>query len=298
MATATWSAPLKHADTASFRAWGSLIHDKLAAIGTIQQTADTGQIDWATVAYSATLSTSIGYEIWFLNDSLSGTAPLYIRLDYGTGPNATRPWFRVTTGTSTNGAGTLTGVVTAIHTSCGNGALVSDTINYTSYLCVAEGFISFVGWYGVASAGLGYMGFIIQRTSNSTGVFNGEGIHITYHCGTSIVTTVVGIQTVGYTAAHAYNLVATVPPVFVPHGETATSIATVPQMYLGWGHFPAMMPLLGIGGVLISEISDFSTFSATILGGASRTYMSFGRGLGTGVDTVTPSLWGMTTLWE
>lgn len=95
-------------DTAGFRLWGKAISDAIAAQGWVK-TADTGQIDWATVTTSAA-STSYGYEIWRAADTLAATYPIFLKLEYGTGAKSSAPWCPqvwATVGMASNGAGTL-----------------------------------------------------------------------------------------------------------------------------------------------------------------------------------------------
>lgn len=93
----------------NFRAWGKALSDFLTACG-VTKTADTGQIDWTTVTRPLATSTSQGYEIRQLTDSAQSTFPQYIKIEYGSASGAaTIPQVWVTTGTATNGSGTLTG---------------------------------------------------------------------------------------------------------------------------------------------------------------------------------------------
>ncbi len=111
MATSIFTAiPLQTSD-AEFRAWGSAYVAGLLACGLVK-TADTGQIDWATVAKPAAGNASQGYEIWRFNDALQATAPVIIKIEFGSGAGATTPAIYITIGKATDGAGTLTGLTT------------------------------------------------------------------------------------------------------------------------------------------------------------------------------------------
>lgn len=72
---------------AAFRALGSDISDMLASIGLVK-VPFAGQIDWSTVVKPTAARTDAGFEVWRFNDSLHATAPVYIRLGYGTGYSA------------------------------------------------------------------------------------------------------------------------------------------------------------------------------------------------------------------
>lgn len=95
---------------ADFQAWVQGIHNALAALGTLTQTADTGQINPATVVKPAANAVA-GYEVWRFSDTLQATVPVFIKIEYAGGSPATRPNLYVTVGSGSNGAGTLTGQV-------------------------------------------------------------------------------------------------------------------------------------------------------------------------------------------
>lgn len=99
------------ANAANFRQWAQLIHDALVFCGLVQ-TADTGQIDLTAVSAPGAANTSMGYEIWRFNDALQATAPLMLKVEYGSGALAAASSIWLTLSTGTNGAGTPNGKVT------------------------------------------------------------------------------------------------------------------------------------------------------------------------------------------
>jgi len=91
-----------------FRQWGKMVSDALASLGLVK-TADTGQINWASVARPTSTSQSMGYEIWRFNDALQSTSPIFFKLEYGGSPSsASAPAMWVTPGQGSNGSGTIT----------------------------------------------------------------------------------------------------------------------------------------------------------------------------------------------
>lgn len=112
MTTATFSAAPSNASDAEFRAWGSGLSAALAAVGLVK-TADTGQINWGTVLKPAGASTFQGYEIWRFNDSLQATAPVFLKVEFGSSGSVGNPAVRVTVGKGSDGAGTITGIIHA-----------------------------------------------------------------------------------------------------------------------------------------------------------------------------------------
>lgn len=156
---------------ANFRTWGSYIAARLLAVGMVQ-TADTGQINWTTVTAPAAISTYQGYEIWRFADTLQATAPVYFKLEYGSGNvAAANPGMRITFGTGSDGAGNLTGTLSA--------SVVGGVI--TAYATPGSLFGSgdtnrfvFATWNG-ASTGT-WLGF--ERTLDSSGNPTSEGVWV------------------------------------------------------------------------------------------------------------------------
>lgn len=93
---------------AQFRAFVQALHDAFAAMGLVQ-TADTGQINPATVTKPGANFTPAGYEIWRFADTHQAAAPIFFKIEYGTGGGITFPavWLQVSSGS--NGTGSLTG---------------------------------------------------------------------------------------------------------------------------------------------------------------------------------------------
>lgn len=133
MATDTRTLPAYLADDTDYRAWGSGISAQLAAVGLVQ-TANTGQINWATATRPGSLGTSAGYEIWRFNDALQATLPIYIKVDYSVGSALNVPRLIITVGTNTNGAGTITGQAGTTFTSTVTGKTAGVTLpSYCSH---------------------------------------------------------------------------------------------------------------------------------------------------------------------
>src|SRR4051812_31701754 len=99
------------ADDAQFRDCVQKIRDGITGLGWVR-TADTGQIDPTTVVKPA-LTTVAGYDIFRLDDALQATAPFFLKIEYGIGSNTNNFAWWITIGTASNGAGTLTGNVSA-----------------------------------------------------------------------------------------------------------------------------------------------------------------------------------------
>lgn len=101
----TGTVPSNSTD-ANFRSWINFIHDMMIAAGW-NQTADTGQINFATVTAPGAADTKQGYAMYEMTDALAATVPIIVKFAFGSGSSANAPglWFAV--GTHSDGAGTL-----------------------------------------------------------------------------------------------------------------------------------------------------------------------------------------------
>lgn len=106
MATATGNYPADNSSLANFKSWAQAISNAFATFGWTQ-TADTGQVNWSTIA--AVPSSTYVYEIWKAADTQAATMPIYVKMEYGF--SSTQVAFRVTVGTASNGSGSITGAV-------------------------------------------------------------------------------------------------------------------------------------------------------------------------------------------
>ena len=172
MATNHWIHTAVHGTVAGFKNWVASITEGLTAVG-LAVADDTGQLDVDAISTLPTNGTVAGYQIWYLNDSLHVSAPIYIKLEYGTGSGTDRPAFAVTVGSGTNGAGTLTGIF---------GKRVAYSPSYPfnagtqkSFACKVEGCV----WLSFADNGLNATGksffFMVARSTDLDGTPTAEG---------------------------------------------------------------------------------------------------------------------------
>lgn len=108
--TLALSASISNAEFQAFNTWLSA---QLTACG-ITKTGDSGQIDPATANFPGTNNTTAGYEIREFTDTLAGTDPVVMRIDYMRGGNANFLDIGLTFGTGSDGTGTITGVKQAL----------------------------------------------------------------------------------------------------------------------------------------------------------------------------------------
>jgi hypothetical protein len=261
MATSSASvAPISDTD-ANFRLWGKAISDALLACG-LTKASDTGQIDWATVLKPAAGSTAQGYEIWRFSDALQATAPVFIKIEYGSSSGATIPAIWVTVGTGTNGAGTLTGQVGARH----NIRVSSSSSTLANiYVSAASNRVSVALWPGLSNAGIF---FSLERVRDNTGTETGD---IFYVGGSSPTGTM--SQYIPQTGAVPAQVAAVLP---AQSGATlvyGTSVGTLPVYPLRGQLHP---PATNILGYMAADVTALTTFSVTGYG-VSRTYLPLGN---------------------
>lgn len=117
---------------AAFRLWITELRDMLVAAGFVQ-TDDTGQLDVATVVRPGTTSTAAGYMIFRTND---GFSPVFVKIEPGVFNNQARAATWMTFGTGTNGAGTITGLISTRFTN----TMVESGGARSSRACTGNGF--------------------------------------------------------------------------------------------------------------------------------------------------------------
>ena len=286
MTTATTSTPVSNASSATFRLWGLENNTQLLAVG-LTQTADTGQINWATVALPGTINTIAGFEIYRFNDTLQSTSPVFIKIDYGTGSSVAVPLAAITIGQGSNGSGTLTGTLsTRVAVSVATPS--SAVTNATSFWCynATAGFLG-IGWkYGINSvsvaASVACGGITLERSCDTSGASTGDAVLLM----SSINNTTAGPQSGGYSQIFSYLTSAftttAVAPVnqwsaFWPFDVASTTVGGNNQVMPRFLFTPniQLSNCTGIG--LVTEIPFGTTFSAALIGSTSRTYLAVGQ---------------------
>lgn len=271
MTTQSWSTRIRHDTDATFREWGLEFNTKLAAAGLVQ-TADTGQINWATVTLP-TAGNDGGYEIWKLNDSLFATAPVYFKIVYGTNSGgANIPRLRFQVGTATDGAGTLSGTASSTLRDTNTQANQTTDTARQSYLCVTEGFFGFAWKTGAAST---EAAFFFCRTVNGAGAITVTGgIAIWGVSSTNQLNATQAYRFAAPAAAYTARLSPSSQMLgFSPQAPISTQVGADIQAMVGWTLTPQVVPLVGVCGVLHDEVSAGSTFTTTLVGTSARTYI-------------------------
>lgn len=274
---------------ADFRAWATGIHDALIAVGLVQ-TADTGQINLTTVTRPAGANTAGGYEIFRFSDSLQATVPVFIKIEYGTASTTASPGLWMTSGSGSNGAGTLTFAGprnTATQT-------VGKGVSVTLPLYASGDTSRFVLLFSLDSANGSSAALIsTERTRDNTGAYTSDGwVVSTAQGGPAGGSAVVqpgvagGVQARGPTipVAAAVNK---------PHVGTDIALGTE-VVFLGKPLYAAHFVSIASG----DYPGTATTFVATVLG-AARTYLAYDLSGGhCNLNYLGDVLSRMCVLWE
>lgn len=288
MTTATTNTPVSNASSATFQAWITEMTTQLTAVG-LTQTADTGQINPATVALPGTSPTVAGYQIWRFNDTLQATSPIFIKIEYGTGATVASPGIIISTGQGSNGSGTLTGTLTT------RALLTPNTLNST--VTNAPAFWIYNATYGVlacawkfgvnssnVSASVPVGGFIIERSCDTNGNATGDAAIMVTPTGAAAGTSAAG----NITQIYSYLAVGLLTPVsptaalcawsaLWPMNPASSAVGANNQVMPRF-HYTPNIQLSGTSGLcLASEFSMASTFTAALVGVTTKTYIALGN---------------------
>lgn len=179
MSLYTWSVASDVGTAAYLNAMFSALMTNLGN-GGWAQTLDSGQINLTTNAlYPSSANQSIGYQIWQMQDGLQTTYPIFIKFEFGSAASASIPAFWLTIGTSSDGAGNITGILFARTQYSFAGASATAYAGFIS--CASNRFLFFYA-SSVAGAGESYM-MSLERTHSPTGSDTGDGLLLLYHVG-------------------------------------------------------------------------------------------------------------------
>jgi len=288
MTTGVTTTFLDHTSDAGFRAWVAEIISMLTTAG-IVQTSDTGQIDTATVLRPGA-SANAGYAIFRMADTMQATAPVFFRIDFGTNAATTRPRMLLTVGTGTNGSGTITGLGMASAEITNTGAPGSPSTNYTTRVCVVDGFVGMMWKLGAGGTGC-FAFFAIMRSVDSTGAATADAASI-YR----------GVQSpnvvmVRYAGANSSAMVVGSYSLIVG-GYSASLVSGSAQVFKHYQALPRVIPCLHLLTVISSELGNNTTFTATPVGSTSHTYVSGGAEGIQSVGLPSATAFVMAMIWE
>lgn len=258
---------------ATFRTWGSTLSAGLATAGLVQ-TADTGQINWASVTRPAGGSTSAGYEIWRFNDALQATKPIFFKISYATGvANTTACIQNIQVGTGSNGSGTITGPnYTFAGASFTSGGAATNANADSYFTHVTSGAFSGVwNFQGYSTSTIPAMALVIDRTRDSSGTATGDGVYML--CGTYNGT--VGAHTpavcINFTTATVYGPIQSLAA-FPDLASTAGGDIYLAKHY---AFIPGVLPSIAGLTYNYNDMTALTIFTSTTFG--SHDYIAMGR---------------------
>ena len=294
----SWSTPIENTSDATYRAWGLDISTRLAVAGLVQ-TADTGQINWATVARPAATAYG-GYEIWRFNDTLQGSSPVFIKIEYGSSNNQTTPAIRVTVSSGTNGAGTPTGLVSTAIVCYASGILVTNAniTDFPSHVVHTSGFFALVFKMGAGVSGLTLFSFIVERSVNNSGIPTGETV-VLLACGNgNQAQAAAPASMINYVTSTVTNGLTGEDIGFMPSKMTSSVDSAGPKLFHHWIALGAMVPLVGSGAYILSEVALGSEHDLAIVGTVPRRYLAVGNSLRKTAYNGSAAILGTAILWE
>ena len=177
MSTATTSIVMSNATDAGFRGWGKWISDQFAAFGwTLVGSVFATGTNWTDVTAPAAANTARVTELWRMNDSHQGSAPLFLLIDYGETATADTPAIRIRLGTGGSAPTTLSGQFFDSGSTYFGAAAINGANLMTSYASGDAGRISFsMTVSGTSWATTQQWGWGIERRINSSGASQATG---------------------------------------------------------------------------------------------------------------------------
>ena len=168
MATANPTLAVYMTTAGNVQALAAALFGNLSSGGMVQ-TGDTGQTANGSFAAATTTSQVLGYQIWRFADTLQATAPVFVKIELGSGSAAANPSIWVTIGTGTDGAGAITGVLLA-RTQFTTTGTSSASTSYFSSSTNRFGF--WLAAIGVNNA----LHISLERSKTNVGVDSSDGL--------------------------------------------------------------------------------------------------------------------------
>lgn len=260
---------MSNSTDALFRAWVQFIEDTLVTTGGWTNTADTGQMTIATATHPAATNTKVGYRVYAMADALQATAPVFLRIDYGSASftSGTPPAMWLTIGTGSNGAGTITGIAfnggaSTIANVQASAAATSACNSYGSADTARASFLLFV-----RAGAADQMVFTIERSKDATGADTGDGVLLLYADNTSS-----GVSVSQYVVRVGAQPPAEAGLSFLLSNRASSAFASDVAVGIP-AHFKSIVQPLGINMIVVNDGDFLAQASVSFsLYGATRTY--------------------------
>jgi len=258
----------------------------LASCGLVR-TADTGQVDPSTVIRGSASLTAAGFDIWRFDDALQVEAPIYLKIEYGTG-NGSATYFNVwvTLGQGSDGAGNLTGVRSS---RIGSYGYPLTNTGMSSYSCHTEGFLGVMhrlnGTNTTSYVGAG--SFVVCRSCDANGYPTTAGAYILMSDSSSVG------QAIRFTdGAAVINAAPSLAVAQFPLGVMQSVSGEIPFLPM-WLPLPQLTPIFGLAAFPNVLIPSLDFIDISMVGSRSRRYIAVQGGLSTRAYTI-----GFAMIWE
>lgn len=149
---------------ANFKSWAQAISSFMTTAGWLQG-SDTGQVNWSTISTVPGTNAYV-YEIWQPNDGLTN---FFLKVEYGNNGGTNNPAVRLSIGTGTNGAGTLTGVTVGTFVQPSSLAS-SPTTTFECNFFGSPGLLAIMLWRNGTGSAAPFV-FCVERSLNSSGSY-------------------------------------------------------------------------------------------------------------------------------
>jgi hypothetical protein len=270
------SVTVLHNSDAAYRAWGSALSAALQGCGLVM-TADTGQVDWLTVTRPS-INTFNGYEIYRFDDAMQATAPIFIKVQYGTGSSTTHARILLIIGTGSNGSGTITGTQTA-----NQGCIFQTGTSFSGliYACHTEGSFFLTGVPTNESTSPPMIAVSIHRTDDGSGNPDDYGaVVLTRPEGIMTGSGIVGsVQTIRFAMDPNQEVYLSNMHCIInfPHARVSYMYGADYQYFLPYVSFPKTKLIHGVLGYANADLTPYTAaISLTPVGSATYDYMPTG----------------------
>ena len=269
---------------ANIQAFATFISTLLTS-GGWTQSGDSGQ--QASASWPAATSTNNpgGYQIWHMTDTLAGSYPIYIKLEYGSGTSAAYFGFWCTIGTGSNGSGTITGII-------GARTYLSNTLGSGSYPCYGSATTSklVIAMFATTGGGAAGLMYSIERAKDTSYADTGSGV-IVWGYGHQYAAIDQYIDYAGTlsksfsVSASPYFTMAQLPTSYATGSDGAGNLAIFP--ILPWGKYGAMTPGYNLLVYYGTDLSAYNSVTVSVAG-SNHTFMTLGA------QAMLPSIGGWT----
>ena len=218
----------------------------------------------------------------------------------GTAAVATHPRIQMTVGTTTNGSGVLGGTcLSTIDVINGGAAQTTDTVRQ-SYFCATDGFLG-ISWKNGAGVSEG-SAFVCRTVSTAAAISTTGALAVWGASSSSALNRTQAFRYIATAAAYTARTgtQSQMALCISPQSPTSSIIGTDIQAFVAWTMTPAAAPVIGVCGIVSGEIATGTTFTATLVGSTSHTYIKLSDIAGPfGPGTIaTAGQPGAAMLWE